>query len=145
MPSMRIAIYLCGAGADKFNNSAPHTRREADGLSIDFYPSTRNFTFHDARINLTLQFMFSGASPGWPTTDHEGVRAVTNPSFEPELRRLGLHPDQPVSSRPDILLAGTVRGRLRLFTAPRAESGSSLPTGPLGHGCLHAACADISR
>ena len=81
-----------------------HTVVQADDLRADFWPHQRNWTFSDMRTNMTLQFLHSG---GPDLTDHVGMATLTDPAFEGELRRLGVHQDSSASERPDIAVFST--------------------------------------
>eukprot|EP00965_Chrysotila_dentata_P240419 6203703-Pleurochrysis_carterae.AAC.3 len=72
-------------------------------VSLEMFPNSRNFTFRDSRINLTVQMVHSGALH---LQDHGGLRTLTHPEFASELIRLGLHPHTTQTGRPDIVVTG---------------------------------------
>lgn len=80
------------------------TRIEAGPLTAELWPHTRNWTFHDSRLNLTVQFVHSGALF---LRDHMGIQTLTHPAFAPELDRLGLSAGAPAQRRPHMAVFGT--------------------------------------
>jgi hypothetical protein len=87
------------------DSSVPHTHLEAGDVSIDFHPHQRNVSYADASLGFTLNFTFSGAAS--INDNHEGMRTLVNPAFEPEMRRLGVYPGVPRAQAPSALIIGT--------------------------------------
>ena len=88
----------------KFQSGLAHTVVEADGLRADMWPNQRNWTFYDNLTQVTVQFLHSG---GPNMTDHVGISTLTDPAFEADLRRLGVHRDSRASERPDVAVFST--------------------------------------
>jgi hypothetical protein len=84
--------------------AAAATRIEAGPLHAELWPHIRNWTLHDARLNLTLHYMHSGALY---LRDHMGMQTLTHPAFAHELHRLSLSKATPADRRPDIAVFGT--------------------------------------
>jgi len=84
---------------------APGTRVAEGPLEAVFWPNQRNMTFRDARLNLTVEFLYSGHQD--LRRNYGGLKTLLASPFEGELRRTGIHPYTPAALSPDIVITQT--------------------------------------